>query len=73
MPQASFPSARTRDTFVSPIVESRRWLQGLTLPADLPLLNLSQAAPADPPAEGLRRAIAEAALTDDSRDRKSVV
>ncbi|UWS09655.1 aminotransferase [Phaeobacter inhibens] len=66
MPQASFPSARTRDTFVSPIVESRRWLQGLTLPADLPLLNLSQAAPADPPPEGLRRAIAEAALTDDS-------
>ncbi|WP_374015259.1 aminotransferase [Phaeobacter sp. A36a-5a] len=66
MPQARFPHARTKDTFVSPIVNSRRWLEGLNLPADMPLLNLSQAAPADPPPEGLRRAIAEAALGDDS-------
>lgn len=58
--------SRTMDTFVSPIVESRRWLEGLSLPDDLPLLNLSQAAPADPPPEGLRRAIAEAALNDDA-------
>ncbi|MFS4579851.1 aminotransferase [Phaeobacter sp. C3_T13_0] len=70
MPQAPAqqrnPQARTKDTFVSPIVESRRWLDGLTLPPDMPLLNLSQAAPADPPPDGLRRAISNAALSDDS-------
>ncbi|WP_293576277.1 aminotransferase [Phaeobacter sp.] len=58
--------SRTQATFVSPIVESRRWLQGLDLPPDLPLLNLSQAAPADPPPAGLRQAIATAALEDDN-------
>jgi aspartate/methionine/tyrosine aminotransferase len=49
---------------VSPIVESRRWLEGVTFPADRPLLNLSQAAPADAPPTGLRQAIADAALND---------
>ena len=43
---------------------ARRWLDGVTFPADRPLINVSQAAPVDPPPEGLRRAIAEAALTD---------
>lgn len=57
---------RTKRTFSSPIVESRRWLQGVSFPADRPLLNLSQAAPADPPPEALRNVIAEAVLTDDS-------
>ncbi|OIQ29477.1 MAG: hypothetical protein BM562_11030 [Alphaproteobacteria bacterium MedPE-SWcel] len=56
------PLARTEATFVSPIVESRRWLQGLTFSDDTPLLNLSQAAPADPPPAGLRQAMAEAIL-----------
>ncbi|TNJ46885.1 aminotransferase [Phaeobacter sp. B1627] len=56
------PLARTEATFVSPIVESRRWLQGLTFSDDAPLLNLSQAAPADPPPDGLRQAMAEAVL-----------
>ncbi len=55
--------ARTKATFVSPIVESRRWLQGLSPEARKSLLNLSQAAPADPPPEGLRQAMAEAVLT----------
>ncbi|KUP90912.1 aminotransferase [Tritonibacter horizontis] len=56
------PLARTAATFVSPIVESRRWLKGVQFRDDQPLLNLSQAAPADPPPEGLRRAMAEAVL-----------
>ncbi len=60
------PLARTEATFVSPIVESRRWLKGMTFSDDQPLLNLSQAAPADAPPEGLRRAMAEALLHETS-------
>lgn len=58
--------SRTNRTFSSPIVESRRWIQDVQFPADRPLLNLSQAAPADPPPERLRNVMAEAALRDDS-------
>lgn len=43
-------------------MEARRWLEGASFPPERPLLNVSQAAPVDPPPEGLRRAIAEAAL-----------
>nr|WP_111297919.1 aminotransferase [Paracoccus saliphilus] len=50
-------------TFSPPVMEARRWLSGVTFPADRPLMNVSQAAPVDPPPEGLRRAIADAALT----------
>lgn len=50
-------------TFSPPVMEARRWLAGVTFPPDRPLINVSQAAPVDPPPEGLRRAIAEAALT----------
>ena len=57
--------ARTSETFTSPIVESRRWLHGVSFPKDRPLLNLSQAAPVDPPPLGMRQAMAEAALTGD--------
>ncbi len=57
---------RTQRTFSSPIVESRRWIEGVTFPADRPLLNLSQAAPADTPPEALRQVMAEAALNDTS-------
>ncbi|WP_446728338.1 aminotransferase [Phaeobacter sp. QD34_3] len=56
-------ASRTEATFCSPIVESRRWLQGVTFPATRPLINVSQAAPAEAPPEGLRQAIAEAAMT----------
>lgn len=49
-------------TFAPPVMEARRWLSGVSFPADRPLINVSQAAPVDPPPEGLRRAIAEAAL-----------
>lgn len=55
----------TEATFLSPIVESRRWVEGITFPEERPLLNVSQAAPADPPPLGLREALAEAALSQD--------
>jgi aspartate/methionine/tyrosine aminotransferase len=47
-----------------PVMEARRWLQGVTFPADRPLINVSQAAPVDSPPLGLRQALAEAALND---------
>ena len=49
-------------TFRPPVMEARRWLDGVTFPPDRPLINVSQAAPVDPPPEPLRRAMAEAAL-----------
>jgi aspartate/methionine/tyrosine aminotransferase len=49
-----------------PVMEARRWLNGVSFPADRPLINISQAAPVDPPPLGLRQAIADAALTDDA-------
>ncbi|WP_134725768.1 aminotransferase [Paracoccus luteus] len=49
-------------TFRPPVMEARRWLEGVTFPPDRPLINVSQAAPVDPPPEPLRRAIADAAL-----------
>ncbi|MEA5161570.1 aminotransferase [Cereibacter johrii] len=51
-------------TFPPPVMEARRWIQGLSFPADRPLLNLSQAAPVEPPPADLRAALAEAALND---------
>lgn len=54
--------ARTSQSFAPPVMEARRWLDGVSFPPDRPLLNLSQAAPADAPPEGLRAAIAEAAM-----------
>lgn len=58
------PSSRTTATFSSPIVASRSWIEGLSFPKDRPLLNLSQAAPADPPPLLLRQAMADAALNE---------
>ncbi|WIY24914.1 aminotransferase [Parasedimentitalea psychrophila] len=58
--------SRTRSTFVSPIVESFSWLDGVSFPPDRPLLNVSQAAPIDPPPKGLRQAMARAVLHDAS-------
>ncbi|MFT4014024.1 MAG: aminotransferase [Paracoccus sp. (in: a-proteobacteria)] len=49
-------------TFRPPVMEARRWLQGVTFTPERPLINVSQAAPVDPPPEPLRRAMAEAAL-----------
>ncbi|WGV17227.1 aminotransferase [Fuscovulum ytuae] len=53
-------------TFPPPVMEARRWLQGASFPPDRPLINVSQAAPVDPPPLGLRQALAEAALTNDA-------
>ena len=47
-----------------PVMEARRWLLGVTHPADRPLINVSQAAPVESPPLGLRQALAEAALND---------
>ena len=45
-------------------MEARRWVAEAVFPPERPLINVSQAAPVEPPPEGLRRAIAEAALND---------
>jgi aspartate/methionine/tyrosine aminotransferase len=47
-----------------PVMEARRWIAGRSFPPERPLLNLSQAAPVDPPPEPLRQAMAEAVLGD---------
>ena len=41
--------SRTQTTFSPPVMEARRWLQGVEFTDDRPLLNVSQAAPVDPP------------------------
>ncbi|MGC1505634.1 MAG: aminotransferase [Sulfitobacter sp.] len=56
---------RTAATFPPPVMEARRWLDGVTHPADRPLMNVSQAAPVDPPPRELRQAVADAALNKD--------
>lgn len=53
-------------TFAPPVMEARRWIEGKVFDTDRPLLNLSQAAPVDPPPEGLMRAMADAVLSDPS-------
>lgn len=57
-------SAPIRATAPSPVVEAKRWIAGKAFPAEKPLINVSQAAPIDAPPEALRRALAEAALSD---------
>ncbi len=57
---------RTAATFAPPVMEARRWLEGVSFPADRPLINISQAAPVDPPPLALRQAMAEFAVTDDN-------
>ncbi|MEM6373035.1 MAG: aminotransferase class I/II-fold pyridoxal phosphate-dependent enzyme, partial [Pseudomonadota bacterium] len=56
---------RTAATFPPPVMEARRWLEGVTFGADRPLINVSQAAPVDPPPQALRQAMADAALQND--------
>lgn len=46
-------------------MEARRWLEGVTFTADRPLINVSQAAPVDPPPPALRQVMADVALTRD--------
>lgn len=58
------PLPRTATTFAPPVMEARRWLEGVTFPPDRPLINVSQAAPAVPPPDPLRQAMAEQILTN---------
>jgi aspartate/methionine/tyrosine aminotransferase len=51
-------------TEAPPVMEARRWLEGVVFPLERPLINVSQAAPALVPPLGLRQALAEAALSD---------
>lgn len=56
------PAMRATDP--PPVMEARRWLEGVAFPPDRPLINVSQAAPTDPPPLALRQALAKAALND---------
>ncbi|MCG7518178.1 aminotransferase [Ruegeria sp. Ofav3-42] len=58
--------SRTTATFAPPVMEARRWLQGVEFSDDRPLINVSQAAPVDPPPLALREAIASFAVTEDT-------
>ena len=51
-------------TFIPPVMEARRWLSETTLPEGLALLNLSQAAPVEPPPAAMRAAMARAIEED---------
>lgn len=59
-------SPAMRATQSPPVMEARRWIEGLTFPDDQPLINLSQAAPMEAPPEGLRAAMADAVLNQPS-------
>ncbi|MFW5641313.1 MAG: aminotransferase [Roseicyclus sp.] len=50
--------------FPPPVMEARRWIAERNFPAERPLINLSQAAPVDPPPAALARAMAEALIED---------
>ncbi|ARU00581.1 aminotransferase [Yoonia vestfoldensis] len=50
--------SRTAATFTPPVMAARRWLDGVTHPADRPLINVSQAAPVAAPPLALREAVA---------------
>lgn len=56
--------SRTEATFSPPVMEARRWLEGVTFPDNQPLLNVSQAAPVDPPPAPMLEAMAQIVLTD---------
>ncbi|TKW67983.1 MAG: aminotransferase [Paracoccus denitrificans] len=49
-------------TFAPPVMEARRWVEAAHFPPERPLINVSQAAPVEPPPEPLRRIMADAAL-----------
>ncbi len=55
---------RTATTFAPPVMEARRWLDGVTFPVERPLINVSQAAPVDPPPPQMLQAMSEMVLND---------
>ena len=50
--------SRTTATFAPPVMEARRWLDGARFPPERPLINVSQAAPVDPPPAEMREEMA---------------
>jgi aspartate/methionine/tyrosine aminotransferase len=58
------PKSRTAATFTPPVMAARRWLDGVTHPADRPLINVSQAAPVMAPPLALREAVARIMMQD---------
>lgn len=58
-------STRTAATFSPPVMEARRWLAGVVFPDDRPLINVSQAAPVEPPPREMRQVMADIALNRD--------
>ena len=56
--------SRTANTFAPPVMEARRWLDGVAHTDDRPLLNVSQAAPVDPPPLVMREAMAKMIIDD---------
>jgi aspartate/methionine/tyrosine aminotransferase len=57
--------SRTATTFPPPVMEARRWLDGVEF-SDRPLINVSQAAPVDPPTLAMREAMARMVVEDDT-------
>jgi len=53
-------------TEAPPVMEARRWIEGVVFPTERPLLNVSQAAPVDPPPDALRQAMADIALNENA-------
>jgi aspartate/methionine/tyrosine aminotransferase len=51
-------------TFPPPVMESRRWLDGVTFSPQRPLINVSQAAPTQAPPHAMREAMAETILNE---------
>jgi aspartate/methionine/tyrosine aminotransferase len=51
-------------TLAPPVMEARRWVNAATFSAEKPLINVSQAAPIDPPPVQLRAALAEAVMNE---------
>jgi len=49
-----------------PIMEVQRWVRETRFPAERPLLNLSQAAPVEPPPAALVQAMVETAVNEPS-------
>jgi aspartate/methionine/tyrosine aminotransferase len=55
-------TSRSSQTFSPPVMEARRWIDGITFPKARPLLNLSQAAPTAAPPKQMRQIMAQAIL-----------
>ena len=57
------PLPRTATTFASPVMEASRWLDGIDF-SERSLINVSQAAPVDPPPREMREAMARMIMED---------